>query len=92
MLYLICYDVVSDKRRNKLAKLLLDLGDRIQRSAFECRIADPDILGRFLRRAQRLLDPQTDSLRCYRVCAACREEIIRFGETGPTPPGEALVI
>ena len=36
MLYLICYDIASPRRRKKLADVLLDCGDRVQKSAYEC--------------------------------------------------------
>lgn len=32
----IIYDIIEDKRRNKLSKLLKGFGYRIQKSAFEC--------------------------------------------------------
>lgn len=35
-LYLICYDIVADSRRNRVAKLLLRYGLRVQKSVFEC--------------------------------------------------------
>jgi CRISPR-associated protein Cas2 len=36
MFYLVCYDIVSDRRRNKVAKLLEAYGLRVQKSVFEC--------------------------------------------------------
>ena len=36
MLYLIYYDIASPRRRKKLADVLLDCGDRVQKSAYEC--------------------------------------------------------
>ncbi len=36
---LVIYDVVNDKKRNKLAKLLKGYGFRIQKSAFEAKIS-----------------------------------------------------
>ena len=36
MLYLICYDIASPRRRRKLADVLLDYGARVQKSAYEC--------------------------------------------------------
>ena len=38
LLILIIYDVVNDKRRNKLAKYLSGYGNRVQKSAFEAKI------------------------------------------------------
>ena len=36
MFYLVCYDIVSDYRRNKVSQLLEGYGIRVQRSVFEC--------------------------------------------------------
>ena len=36
MFYLVCYDIVSDTRRNKVSKLLESYGLRVQKSVFEC--------------------------------------------------------
>lgn len=33
---IVIYDIISNKRRNKLSKILSGFGFRIQRSAFEC--------------------------------------------------------
>ena len=38
-MYVISYDIVSDKLRNKVAKILLDYGKRVQYSVFECYIS-----------------------------------------------------
>lgn len=74
MLYLICYDVVSNTRRRKLADVLLDYGDRVQKSAYECDLKTAARLRALLARARKHIDPKTDTLRVYRVCAACRSE------------------
>lgn len=34
MFYLICYDIVLDKRRNKVAQMLEGYGLRVQKSVF----------------------------------------------------------
>ena len=38
-MYVISYDIVSDRLRNKVAKVLLGYGKRVQYSVFECRIS-----------------------------------------------------
>ena len=35
-MYLVSYDITSDKRRRKIAKILENYGKRIQYSVFEC--------------------------------------------------------
>lgn len=36
--YLVSYDVVDDRRRNRVAKRLLDYGERVQYSVFCCQL------------------------------------------------------
>ena len=42
MFYLVCYDIVSDRRRNKVSKLLEAYGLRVQKSVFECVLDDKE--------------------------------------------------
>lgn len=37
-MYLICYDITSNKKRRKAAEILCDYGRRVQYSVFECEI------------------------------------------------------
>ena len=50
MFYLICYDVVND-RRNRVSRLLEGYGLRVQKSVFEC-VLTPDQYGLLQRRFQ----------------------------------------
>ena len=42
-MYLVCYDISSNKYRKKVADILLNYGKRIQYSVFECRLDKKDI-------------------------------------------------
>lgn len=92
MLYLICYDVVSNTRRRKLADVLLDYGDRVQKSAYECDLKTAARLRDLLARARKHLDPKTDTLRVYRVCAACREEGATVGVDHARPVPKVILL
>ena len=69
-MYIISYDVVQDRRRARMARLLEGLGYRVQYSVFEC-VLDRGHLAEFIQRGGPLLDTATDSLRIYPLCAAC---------------------
>lgn len=69
MLHLIAYDVVSNARRRRLAKLMEAYGLRVQDSVFESQLG-PAEAKELLWRAEKLIE-RTDSLRCYPICAAC---------------------
>lgn len=43
MFSVIVYDICNDKKRNKIAKILLSYGDRVQKSVFECDLSDRQI-------------------------------------------------
>ena len=58
---LIAYDVPSDRRRAKLAKLILSYGDRIQYSVFIVDAA-PAKVRRIKDEVQELIDPDEDSV------------------------------
>ncbi|MBW1990880.1 MAG: CRISPR-associated endonuclease Cas2, partial [Deltaproteobacteria bacterium] len=40
MFWVVSYDIVDDRRRLRLAKLLTDYGHRVQKSVFECDLDD----------------------------------------------------
>jgi len=92
MLYLICYDVASPRRRRKLADLLLDYGTRVQKSAYECDFKTEARLWDVLARARLHINPKTDTLRAYRVCAACRAESQAVGVDHARPVPATIIL
>jgi len=67
MFIVIAYDIHDDARRRRLAQLLEGYGERVQKSVFECHL-DLRTLNALRRRLTRLVDPETDRLRIYRLC------------------------
>jgi len=86
MFTIISYDVVSDKRRTKVLKLLKGYGVRVQYSVFECNLTTQQLaqVGQELR---SLVDLQTDSVRCYLLDTAAvqRIQIIGIGRVSTDP-------
>jgi len=74
----ISYDIVDDRKRDKVSRLLLDYGVRVQYSVFECNISD-DLLEKVLSEIAAVIDIAVDSVRCYRLCAGCGERIVNLG-------------
>ena len=70
MLILVSYDVPDDRRRTRLAHTLKDFGERVQYSVFECHL-DERAQQTLRERLARLIDPEEDSLRIYRLCKEC---------------------
>ena len=61
---LIIYNIADNKRRSKMVKCLESYGIRVQKSAFEAYI-DKKQYDELSRRASRIIDIETDSLRIY---------------------------
>ena len=87
MLTLISYDVVIDKRRTQVMKYLLGYGSRVQYSVFECDLT-AEQFATVQRDIARLIDGQTDSVRCYRLDAGAIKQIriLGRGQVTTLPP------
>ena len=68
---LICYDVVDDRTRDRVARRLLDDARRVQKSVFEATDLDQRRFLRLRSDLEGLIDPTQDSVRYYRFCRAC---------------------
>jgi CRISPR-associated protein Cas2 len=90
MFYIISYDVSDDKRRTQIAEILKDFGTRVQYSVFECLLTE-DQFTMLRRRLCLYIDPTTDSLRCYRLCQACVDEIIVEGRGDVTQDEDVYI-
>ncbi len=78
MVYLICYDVVSNYRRNKISNLLEGYGMRVQKSVFEC-ILDQQQYEMIHRKLTRYLKPEEDQVRFYPMSAHTRRKVVVLG-------------
>jgi CRISPR-associated protein Cas2 len=68
---LITYDVntsdpAGQKRLRRVAKACEAYGQRVQKSVFECRLTET-LLEKLKQRLFKVIDPQKDSLRFYRL-------------------------
>ena len=61
---LMIYDIVDNKRRNKMVKCLEAYGVRVQKSAFEALLTRRQY-DKMLRESSKLIDESVDSLRVY---------------------------
>ena len=66
MLYIITYDIPSNKRRNKVAKLLEGYGKRVQLSVFECELPEKLLL-ELKTKLRKKVDMAEDSVRFYAI-------------------------
>lgn len=83
MLVLVTYDVSTQdaagmRRLRRVAKACRDFGQRVQYSVFECEL-DPAQWAALRARLIAEIDPQTDSLRFYRLGANARARVEHVG-------------
>ena len=69
-LHVFAYDIADDRRRLKAADTLLNFGDRVGLSVFECRV-DPNLAHEILDQLNNLIDTHNDRISLYRVCGNC---------------------
>lgn len=80
MYILIAYDIPNDKRRLRMAKHLLDYGERVQKSVFECDMQSQKELDMMLAKILKIMYVPEDRVRVYNMCANCQKSIKIFGE------------
>ena len=85
----VVYDISSDKRRTKLHDTLLQFGNPVQYSVFECLLDDKRLAQR-KRAVGKVIRPKVDRVRYYYLCAACVGKIEIT--SGPEVLGEVDVI
>lgn len=80
MFVVIAYDIVCDRRRQRMANLLAGYGERVNYSVFECDLRSrqlEDLQGRII----KLIDSKEDRVRYYELCVDCRKRIRLNGQT-----------
>ncbi len=78
MLYVVCYDIADDRRRERLAGALLDYGSRIQESVFAAHL-DQELYERMMRRIGKIIDGASDRVHVIRLCQGCEDRVIALG-------------
>lgn len=76
------HEILDDKRRLRVAKVLLGYGERVQYSLFECQISKVEYL-RMREKLDEVLDPSQDAVSFYFLCESCRRKIARIGPKRP---------
>lgn len=86
MFTVISYDVVEDRRRTKVLKLLKGYGTHVQYSVFECDL-DERQLAQLKAELLELVDVNTDSVRLYQldVKAVRRIQVLGIGRVTIDP-------
>ena len=69
MRLLVIYDITDDRRLRKIARVLRNYGQRVQKSAFECVLSEENA-ARLLTELRKY-GKAGDSIRGYRISAVC---------------------
>lgn len=77
-LFVVAYDVVSDRRRNLLRRTLMRYGTPVQYSVFECRLT-PERLAMLQEEAGRIILPAVDSVIYVEFCKGCARATRNLG-------------
>ena len=70
MHFVVAYDIVKDRRREKVMNTLKNFGLRVQYSVFECELT-MQRAEQLLERLRTLIDPRRDRVNMYPLCDAC---------------------
>ena len=85
---LIIYDIIDNRKRNKLAKFLQGYGFRIQKSAFEAFLTK-SLYQKMLREIKVFVSPE-DSIRIYKIIGKGQVTVMGIQES--TQPEEVVII
>lgn len=91
MRYVISYDISSNKRRARTARVLSDFGTRVQFSVFECELS-PKQVADLQERLAAVAGPASDSLRIYAICDACAKRVTCVGQEVRVEPADVVVV
>jgi CRISPR-associated protein Cas2 len=79
MQYVVCYDIADDRRRNRVAMLLLDFGTRVQESVFVAHL-DDELAERMWERLRGAVDRDWDKVHVFELCGACEGRTVVLGQ------------
>jgi CRISPR-associated protein Cas2 len=73
----VAYDISDDRRRQKIAKILVNYGVRSNFSVFECYLTETQIKT-IKSRLEKIIDTKTDCVLYYYLCKGCvgKKEVV----------------
>lgn len=87
-MYLISYDIASDRMRSKVAKKLLNYGKRVQYSVFECHIDIRMYQKLYSELIEIIVDEKQASIRFYYMDKLAQTKITTIGTPSFFSKGE----
>ncbi|NSW87043.1 MAG: CRISPR-associated endonuclease Cas2 [Syntrophobacteraceae bacterium] len=68
------YDIHDPRRLARVAKIMKNYGERVQKSVFECNLGD-EHFARMKDRVDSVIDHAEDSVRYYFICDKCIDNV-----------------
>jgi CRISPR-associated endonuclease Cas2 len=78
MTCIIAYDIEDNRTRNKLARYLLTMGIRLQKSVFAIKV-ERHAFNR-LRQKLQIMAEGKGKIAVVRLCEGCQQSAVQFGE------------
>lgn len=90
MRYVIAYDIVDDRRRQRVSEFLAGWGRRVQKSVFECDLSRED-LQQIIAGLRDRMDLAEDRCHIYGLCRDCLGRRRVFGSELEAQWAEAVI-
>lgn len=91
MFIVVAYDIIDDKRRNRVAKTMEDYGTRVQYSVFEC-VLEEEYLTEMVDTLKTHIDHKEDTIRLYILCKGCITSVKVLGKGELTEDKDVFII
>ncbi|RJQ49828.1 MAG: CRISPR-associated endonuclease Cas2 [Desulfobacteraceae bacterium] len=88
--YVIAYDISSNRRRNRLAKLLKGWGQRVNLSVFECEI-EKGKFSELREEVLKIIKKNKDIVIYYPLCLNCLAEVQSDGAAPERNLNQAVI-
>ncbi len=93
---LLSYDINTKTRKgrwrlNKIAKICLDYGQRVQNSVYECEINSEQLL-KLKERIKEIYNKDEDSIRIYKLGKDYQKSVIHYGIKEVFKPDDPLIL
>jgi CRISPR-associated protein Cas2 len=76
---IVAYDIADPRRLAKIAKIMKDYGNRVQKSIFEVS-ARGGIFNELRRRVEGIIVPEEDGVKYFPVCEKCSGTVEIIGQ------------
>lgn len=91
MFCLVCFDIVDDRDRYRVVKVLKSHGVRVQKSVFECSNVSEEKFLKLKTRIEDQIDHAEDSVRYYFLCRPCIRKV-EYSGCGMPPDSDAFKV